>query len=358
MSIITILFGMQWGSEGKGLVAAKEAWNTNLAIRIGASNAGHTFYDMGRKYIARSIPCAWINPECDLVIGRGAVINLDVLFSEMKTIGIENLEGRLIIDSKAIVVTQQQIEEEAKLMLAEKIASTSGRTKEGIAMARCAKIKRDGSCVMAGGVPELYRYTGDTIDYIQEKLSYGDNEVMIEGSQGFMLGLNYGDYPFVTSIDVDPISLLAGVGIDPTNTDIVVKKIGVLRSYPIRVGGNSGPFGKDSKEISWEELQRRAGSSAPLIEKTTVTDIPRRVATFSFNELDRVCRATNPTEIILTFGQYIDYSVYGKYKITSRIEKFIAEIEDAVKIPVTAVTTGPDTMVYVDEWNLRKAARW
>ncbi len=358
MSIITILFGMQWGSEGKGLVASKWAWNNDIAIRIGASNAGHTFYDMGRKYIARSIPCAWINPKCYLVIGRGAVINLDVLFSEMKTIGMENLEGRLIIDSRATIVTQQQIEEEAKLMLAEKIASTSGRAKEGIAMARCSKIKRDGSCLMAGGVPELCRYTGDTIGYIQEKLFCGDNEVMIEGSQGFMLGLNYGDYPFVTSVDVDPISLLAGVGIDPTNTDIIVKKIGVLRSYPIRVGGNSGPFGKDSKEISWEELQRRAGSPVPLIEKTTVTDVPRRIATFSFNELDRVCRATNPTEIILTFGQYIDYSVYGKYEITSRIKKFIAEIEDAVKIPVTAVTTGPDTMVYVDEWNLRKAARW
>ena len=48
---ITVVVGMQYGSEGKGAITTHLAPVMSMGIRTGAANAGHTIYYRKRKYI-------------------------------------------------------------------------------------------------------------------------------------------------------------------------------------------------------------------------------------------------------------------------------------------------------------------
>ncbi|MCP4394333.1 MAG: hypothetical protein GY804_08750 [Alphaproteobacteria bacterium] len=86
------------------------------------------------------------------------------------------------------------------------------------------------------------------------------------------------------------------------------KVISVIRSYPIRVGnikdssgneiGWSGPFYKDSKEISWGDI------NVPP-EITTVTGRPRRICTFSMSGYRNMLTTLLPDYIVLNFANYL-----------------------------------------------------
>ena len=56
---LTVLIGGQYGSEGKGAIAAKVADRYDVHVRVGSPNAGHTIYWRGEKHVMQSIPCGW-----------------------------------------------------------------------------------------------------------------------------------------------------------------------------------------------------------------------------------------------------------------------------------------------------------
>ncbi|MGH4014819.1 MAG: adenylosuccinate synthetase [Pseudonocardiaceae bacterium] len=69
-----MVVGGQFGSEGKGKIAAYLASEMTMAIRTGGPNAGHTIENGGKFCRVQSVPCAFINPSCTLALGAGAVI--------------------------------------------------------------------------------------------------------------------------------------------------------------------------------------------------------------------------------------------------------------------------------------------
>jgi adenylosuccinate synthase len=146
-------------------------------------------------------------------------------------------------------------------------------------------------------------------------------------------------YPFCTSRDVLSSSLLSDAGIAPKNHG---QTIGIMRTYPIRVGGNSGPT--DSEELSWEEITHRSGSNTPLIEYTTVTKRVRRVFEQNFGLLVRAILLNRPSQIALTFLDYINAQDRGKTKyrdLSKQSKEYIREIEKILCVPVTLISTGP-----------------
>ena len=72
MRNIDILVGLQFGSEGKGRVTADIAKYYEGGMRVQSVQAGHTVWFKGKKYVMRTIPCTWVNPNCELFIGAGA----------------------------------------------------------------------------------------------------------------------------------------------------------------------------------------------------------------------------------------------------------------------------------------------
>lgn len=342
-----IIVGMQYGSEGKGAITTYLAPLASLGVRSGAANAGHTVYYQNRKFVMRQIPSVWINQMAKLVIGRGALISLDVLLKEIEMVnGFSEIKDRLFIDSRAHVITEKQIKEEQATDLAARIGSTSAISGEGIGTAMADKVLRKPYCIQAKDIPELKPYLSDTVDLINAHLDR-DEFVIVEGTQGLGLSLEHGEFPFVTSRDTSATAIAASIGLSTHKFEVDV--IGVTRTYPIRVAGNSGPFSDDSQEITWKEVAKRANAMEPITEITSVTQKVRRVSTFSQKDFLKACQINRPTDIALTFADYLDWSAHEKESFSSKpIEDFIKLLEDISGIPVTLIKTGPKTAIDLD----------
>lgn len=311
---VTALVGAQFGSEGKGVVAARLAPKFDAAVRTGGPNAGHSFYHDGKIWKMRQIPCAWINPKADLFLGAGAVIDPVVLADEAKQ------TGRLpFIDRNAALITKQMRELEKDLV--DKIGSTA----EGVGLARMEKISR--RSVEHIAFTEYPDSSVDTVDMLWQRLQRG-KAVMLEGTQGSGLSLHHGIYPYVTSNDTNAAQLLADAGIAP---DWLQHTILVARAFPIRVGGNSGHL---KGELDWSDIP---GNPEP--ERTTVTNRIRRIGMWDDRLFMRAIQLNEPCGIALTFADYVDPTVRDKrpQEWSEGLWDLINRIEDEAPIVLVGV---------------------
>jgi len=297
---LNIIMDGQFGSTGKGSLAAWLGTISPVEIYVSnlSPNAGHT-YDLQDGYgprVVKQLPIGGIiNKRSQIYLSHGSIIEPKALLKEIETFNVD--KDRICIDPRAAIVTDEckALEKDNSSSVA-KIASTQSGT--GVALSQ--KIMR--SAKLAEDIPELKDMIHE-FD-LMEHLQLGSTAVM-ETSQGFDLGLNYGlSYPHCTSRDVTPSQCLGDAKVHPKFLGNVFL---TLRTYPIRVGnlkvgdityGESGPFYLDSKELSWEELMVTP-------EKTTVTQRIRRVATFSPTQLKRTIYYTKPKHIFLNFINYI-----------------------------------------------------
>lgn len=338
---VDCLVGLQWGSEGKGKIAAYLAHEYNGMVRSGGPQAGHSFYTEEEKFVNRQIPCGVLNEDCYLYLSASSLVNFEVLNDEIKRYRV--YPDRLMIDNSAMVITDKHVDLEKRRGLKEKLASTL----EGVGAAQAEKVWRDGKVFgsYVGETPELYFFCNDTKKAIDFQTRAG-HSILLEGTQGFGLCLNHGDYPYVTSRDVTSSALLSDAGIAP---QFHGQTIGVMRTYPIRVGGNSGPTGSD--ELSWEEIVRRGGSLKPICEFTTVTGRQRRIFEQSSESLENAVRVNQPDQIALMFLDYIDAKDYGKNNfgdLSSESQDYVLKIEKELEVPVTLIGTGPKEEHIID----------
>lgn len=342
---LTVLVGGQYGSEGKGAIAAKVANEYRVHVRVGSPNAGHTIYWSGRKHVMQSIPCGWINPEAVIIIGRGALLNMKQFMKELVHIMsyYPNFLERLIIDPEAGILSEKFHQQEGGTE--GEMHKRIGSTGEGVGPARVARINRDpAEFKQFKDVAEEYGLekcmvpnTPAQIAMLQDK---GFN-ILIEGTQGSGLSLLHSHWPYCTSIDTNAAGIISEVGIAPSRvTDVLM----VCRTYPIRVHGNSGYM---LNEISWDELAERTGNHIEP-EKTTVTKKVRRIAEWDQQLFEQSCLLNAPTEIALTFADYVDPDLYNcdnvdRIKASAPLMEFIKS-----RMPIDKVKyigTGPQTVV-------------
>lgn len=332
---VDAVVGLQYGSEGKGKVVAYLANEYNGMVRSGGPQTGHTFYHKKEKYVNRQLPCGVINSNCLLYISANGLVNIDVIGEEIRRYKI--YPDRLMVDNNTMVVTRKHIKEERESSLKSRIASTC----EGVGAATIEKIRREANLFdhYAFEDPELYFFTNDTVQAINEQIEK-KHPILLEGTQGFGLSLHTGGhYPYCTSRDVTTSALLSHAGISPKYHG---QTIGVMRTYPIRVGGNSGPTGSD--EISWEEVTKRSGSKRPIKEYSSVTSRLRRVFEQDYKNLKRAVLVNKPDQIALMFLDYINAKDYGKKdfeKLSKESKKYVFELEETLDVPITLIGTGP-----------------
>lgn len=345
---LTVLVGGQYGSEGKGAVAANIANDYACHVRVGSPNAGHTIYWNGEKHVMQSIPCGWINPKALIVIGRGALLNMKQFMKELVHIMryYPYFLDRLLIDEEAGILDEKFHEEEGGTE--GEMHRRIGSTGEGVGLARIARIQRDTTKFRRfKEVAEEYGLEGCLV-YNSPKLvanvqdEMGD--VLIEGTQGSGLSLLHSHYPYCTSIDTNAAGIISEVGIAPSRVTNVLM---VVRTYPIRVAGNSGYM---KEEITWDELNRRVGGGIKA-EKTTVTKKTRRIAEWDDELFEQSCLLNEPTEIALTFADYIDPALAGctdKNKVLDSVKlvKFLNDHE-LMNEKLRYIGTGNDSMVEV-----------
>lgn len=337
---VDVLVGLQFGSEGKGKIVSRIADAYQGSVRVGAPNAGHSIEYKGSIFKMRTIPCAWINKDCRLFIGPGGMISMSVLKHELELITVP-VASRLGIDLNATIVTHEDAEREVQAKMYEGIGSTT----EGIGEAQARKILRRGEpSYIALNVAELLPFICNVGKELNDMVDAGQ-AILIEGTQGFGLSLNHGYYPFVTSRDVLAASMLSDCGLAPAVTRDV---IGVLRTYPIRVHGNSGPMG--AEELAWPDVARESGYES-LEERTTVTNRVRRVSRINWDMLQAAVRANRCTMLAVTFMDYIDSKDRGVSSwagLSQKSKDFISEVERRLLVPVRWISTGPNVADTID----------
>lgn len=340
---LTVIVGGQYGSEGKGKMAsylAKTAGRGVYSVRSGGSNAGHTAYRDDTPHRLRQLPSGAVVPHTPLRIAAGAVVDLPVLRREVHDLAIDL--RRLMIDRNAVVMEDADSAAETLQGLRERVGSTLSGT--GVATTR--KIMRAEGLHLAQHEPSLRHVVGRVSEDLNWALDRGEH-VVIEGTQGFGLSLHHSEhYPFVTSRDTTAAAFLSDVGLSPLLvTDVIL----VLRTFPIRVAGNSGPL---NEETTWQQIAAYSSANPiTLGEYTTVTQQLRRVGMFDWDLAGRAIRANRPTVIALHGADYLDRADYGVSDwsdLSTRSTEFVRRIEAAFDVPVGYVFTGPEDRHIVD----------
>ena len=325
MSVIVVIGG-QFGSEGKGKVAhyfAKEV-GASVAIRVGGSNSGHTVIDKrGIPIVFRVLPTAAILDDTVCVLGAGSYIDVDILFQEVESANLS--AERLWIDPNAYVVTEEHKRQEREWKLGERIASTQ----TGTGAAIIERVKRLSAKQLAQHDDRLSSFIKPVRSLLRSRLDRRE-KMVIEGTQGFGLSLLHSPYyPKATSRDTTAASFVAEAGVSPLDVTEVVL---VIRAFPIRVAGDSGPL---PNQTDWKTITDEGGWKSPLIEFTSVTKKERRVARFDAGVVKDAIEANAPTSIVLNHLDYIDATCVQRGTITSKIESFIGDVERQIDAPVT-----------------------
>lgn len=363
---VTVVLDSQAGSCGKGkfigYLAQKD--DVSFAINNFMSNAGHTYEDDKYGHVmTQHLPTSMVNPGTQLYIGPGAAITPSILFDEILHYRDIIGDREIVINPRAMVIKPEHAEKEKQII-------RSGSTFKGCGAACADKVMRVPGTQLFG---EWYRYEDwsevvgqkmdrDSVNFILSHVRVEDGmfdlnnaidcgeSVMIEGSQGCDLDINYGlPYPNTTSRQCHAGQLVADCGISPRLvTDIVM----IMRPYPIRISNktnigidiSSGDY-DGSQELTWDEIKKRCGApeGVDFGEMTTVTKKMRRVFEMNWDRLEYVTLLNRPTCIALNFVQYLDYNALGCKKLRdlpSKVRSFIDRVEDVTNVKVGLIGTG------------------
>ena len=346
--LVDVLIGGQYGSEGKGHIASYLAREYDILVRVGGPNAGHQVFEEPAPFTFHQLPSGTRSSEAKLIIGPGAVISVERLLKEIGACQVES--DRLSIDPKAVIIEKSDVRNEQR-GLVQNISSTGQGV--GYATARRILFRGDSKLRTANDMPELKPFVRETY-YQLEKAFSEEKRIFLEGTQGTGLSLFHGNYPYVTSRDTTVAGCLAEAGISPRR---VRKVIMVCRTYPIRVadpekrGKTSGFM---SQPLDWHEVARRAGLNGQKLEaaeKTSTTKRRRRVAEFDWQLLRQSATLNGPTDIALTFADYLS-NENAKAKrfeqLTDDTIRFIQEVERVTSAPVSLISTGFNSRSIID----------
>lgn len=333
---LTIVVGGQAGSEGKGAICAflhrRKAYD--MAVRVGGPNAGHSVVDdQDRKWALRQLPVAVaVDPGCLLVIAAGSEVDFSVLNDEIVATDSAGLltRNRVFVDSEATVIDNESVLLERSI--------TTGTTGKGIGGARAQRALR---------ASQLVRHQVERLDHgakvtdTQSLIRSETGSVLLEGTQGYILGSHAGDYPYTTSGDCRAIDFMAAAGIAPQEARTVI----VLRMHPIRIAGESGPL---RDETTWEEI------GVPE-EITTVTKKVRRVGRWDWGWAARSIDSNfgaQGVEVALTFVDYVYPNLAGvggvgvpMADLPLELRRFIDRLEEETQCLVTMLGTGANSVL-------------
>jgi adenylosuccinate synthase len=329
---VTVVVGGQFGSEGKGKAAHwfARTLGASTAVRVGGPNSGHTVITPdGSPLIFKQLPTAAILPDVVCALPAGSYIDVGLLLNEVKAARLP--PHRLLVDPNAVVVTERELDQERHSTL----KASVGSTLSGTGAAVLARASRDGNARLARDDARLRDFVRSTTPHLRERLNNGER-VLVEGTQGFGLSvLHSPHYPFATSRDTTAAGFVAEAGLSPLDVDDVVL---VIRSFPIRVAGNSGPL---PNEITWDTVSRESGCASVFRELTSVTRAVRRVARFDATIVRDAIAHNAPTRIVLNHLDHVDAAATPSNGHTAKSLAYIREVGSALQRHVTHVGLGP-----------------
>ena len=324
-----VVFGSQWGDEGKGKIVDMLAEQADAIVRFqGGNNAGHTLVVEGEQCILHLIPSGVLHPGKKCLIGNGVVLDPVVFCEELDKLaakGIDVSPVRMMISKKTHVIMPYHRLMDAARESAKSDDGKIGTTGRGIGpcyedkMNRCgiragdfadmgllkdkiAKALEEKNVLfkhLYGAEPmdaeavfneikpvaeRLVPYLGDVSSAIQEA-----DCVLFEGAQGTHLDIDHGTYPFVTSSNTVTANAASGSGCSPRDLDRI---IAIVKAYTTRVG--SGPFPTELFDADGDYLQSQGH------EFGATTGRKRRCGWLDLVVLKESARLNGPTDLAIT----------------------------------------------------------
>ncbi|TQN33529.1 adenylosuccinate synthetase [Haloactinospora alba] len=329
MPAITLV-GAQWGDEGKGKATDLVGDRVDYVVRFqGGNNAGHTVVIGDQTYALHLLPAGILTPGVTPVIANGVVIDPGVLFEELNGLherGVNTDHLLISADAHLIMPYHRAMDKVTERFLGKRRIGTTGR---GIGPTYADKTSRTGIRVQDTfdskilrqkielalhdknqiltkvynqrglevervldeylGYAEMLRpHVADTSLVLNRALDAGET-VYLEGSQGTLLDLDHGTYPFVTSSSPTAGGACSGAGIGPTR---ISKVVGIVKAYTTRVG--SGPFPTELLDEQGEWLRQQGG------EYGVTTGRNRRCGWFDAPIARHATRVNGITDFFLT----------------------------------------------------------
>lgn len=291
-----VLIGAQWGDEGKGKATDLLGGRAQWVVRYqGGNNAGHTVVlPTGENFALHLIPSGILTPGITNVIGNGVVVDPAVLLTELRGLedrGVDTTRLLISADAHLLMPYHVAIDKVTERYLGNKKIGTTGR---GIGPCYQDKIARIGIRVadvcdpdlLAAKVAASLEFKNQVLVKIYNRKALDPREVtdalltqaqgfahriadtrlllntalesgetvLLEGSQGTLLDVDHGTYPYVTSSNPTAGGAAVGSGIGPTRITTV---LGILKAYTTRVG--SGPFPTELFDEYGEYLAKTGG---------------------------------------------------------------------------------------------------
>ena len=291
-----VLIGAQWGDEGKGKATDLFGERLQWVVRYqGGNNAGHTVVlPNGDKFALHLIPSGILTPGVKNVIGNGVVVDPGVLLTELDGLEKRDVDTSNLLlsaDAHLIMPYHVAIDKVTERFLGAKKIGTTGR---GIGPCYQDKLARVGvraadvldEKILTQKVEAALEFKNQVLSKIYNRraldpqqvvdevleqaegfkhritdtrlqlnlaLERGDT-ILLEGSQGTLLDVDHGTYPYVTSSNPTAGGASVGSGIGPNKITTV---LGILKAYTTRVG--SGPFPTELFDNHGEYLAKQGG---------------------------------------------------------------------------------------------------
>ena len=326
--------GSQWGDEGKGKIVDWLSERADVVVRFqGGHNAGHTLVIGGEIYKLSLLPSGVVRRKPS-IIGNGVVIDPWALLDEIAEVGARGIEISpdvlRIAENATLILPLHRALDQARE--AARGADKIGTTGRGIGPAyedkvarrairvcdlaspdsldaRVANLLSHHDALRAGHglervnaaeltaelravAPRITEFAAPVWKELDDAHRNGAR-ILFEGAQGFMLDVDHGTYPFVTSSNTVAGHAAAGSG--AAGAGYV---LGITKAYTTRVG--AGPFPTEQDN----EVGALLGDRGK--EFGTVTGRPRRCGWFDAVLVRQAVRVGGIQGIALTKLDVLD----------------------------------------------------
>jgi adenylosuccinate synthase len=326
----TVIVGGFWGDEGKGKIISYLALNDRIDVcaRTGSVNAAHTIWYEGKRFALHMVPGGFVNEKCRLFVAAGANVHVGQFLKEVEETNVRN---RIGVDNQASIIEEKHSAQDKTSSHLKGLGTTGW----GVGPAIEERVRR--TAKLAKDVSELQPYLTDVAVEINDALNE-ERKVVLEGTQGVLLSLFHGTYPYVTGRDTSASAVCSEAGVGPTKVSHVLL---VLKSFVTRVG--TGPL---PGEISKDEAIKRG-----WFETAAGTGRDRRAAPFNFELAKRAVMINGASQIGLTKldALYPECKGARTYEEMSKsAREFVTKVEKETRTPVFFIGTGPDALDLVD----------
>lgn len=281
---VSAVIDLGWGDSGKGRIIDDLAQSVDIVARYsGGSNTGHTIQNSHGKFALHIIPSGIFNSKASCLIGRGVALDLESLvddeFKQLKKAKV-SWKNLLIDEQCTLTMPWHKLRDSLREKNRQNKIGTTGR---GVGPTYADRVERVGlrfkdlfnknfsdllkeeldyqnkTYALNLNFKQIYSkfsnyakllkpYIGSTVETVHMGI-YKKKTILFEGAQGWLLDIDGGTYPFVTSSNPGIVGIWRSYDLHPSYISNVV---GITKAYMTRVGAGPMPtkiIGPESRFI-------------------------------------------------------------------------------------------------------------